>query len=566
MPLSPGERGTGLRVSPDLLEAVRERSRIVDLFPAAELRRAGREFLARCPWHDDRRPSLTVSPARNRVHCFVCARGTDPIGWLQDRQGLSFQEAVLELAQRYGIPLPQDDPEAATRLEQERRQRRRLLDQRQRQREQFQRELQRQLDHGGPGADYLRQRGISAESATTWQLGLAGGRLTIPLSDPGGQCVAFCGRAIAGQEPKYRNSPADLLFQRNGLVFGLDRAAALIRKEGVALLVEGPLDVIQLHQAGYPLAVASLGTGLSPLQLHLLRRQGLKLLLIAYDGDRAGRTATLRLLEQLTPDLVSGALGAAVLVLPEGEDADGLLRRQGRAALEPLLAEARHWLEWRLEQLLAPRHGQAAAGGVVALEVLQQVEREGQALAAQLSEGVLRRTVEQRLEQALRNVQGSVRQGGSDVARQGGSAGISPMEPVAGFPSLTADSPALLPPATTARERVERRALRLFIHAPDCRAPLLCLPLDDPACRAAMDWASNLAIAVAEDQLPAALLQLSVKLPGQTGALLHQAAAPGEELLQLLRRDPQAELKAVMDWLEPVEGLTNGGGGVESTA
>ena len=96
----------------------------------------------------------------------------------------------------------------------------------------------------------------------------------IPLNDASGQTVGFCGRATGSQEPKYRNSTGDLLFQRNGLVFGLDQAAEAIRKQGTALLVEGPLDVIQLHQAGFTNAVACLGTSVSELQLQLLSARG----------------------------------------------------------------------------------------------------------------------------------------------------------------------------------------------------------------------------------------------------------------------------------------------------
>ncbi|WP_255119226.1 CHC2 zinc finger domain-containing protein, partial [Synechococcus sp. HJ21-Hayes] len=122
----PSGRPAGL-LTPAVLESVRERARITDLFGPAELQKAGREFVARCPWHDDRRPSLSVSPSRNRVHCFVCGKGTDAIGWLQDRQGLSFQEAVLELARRTGVSVADGDPEAQARFEQEWRERRQLM-------------------------------------------------------------------------------------------------------------------------------------------------------------------------------------------------------------------------------------------------------------------------------------------------------------------------------------------------------------------------------------------------------------------------------------------------------
>ena len=193
-----------------------------------------------------------------------------------------------------------------------------------------------------------------------------------------------------------------MLFQRNGLVFGLDQAKETIRQGGSALLVEGPLDVIQLHQAGFTNAVACLGTILSPLQLQLLQRHGTKQLLIALDGDSAGQSATERLLIQLLPQLSAGALGATVVPLPQGQDADGLLRSQGKAALDSLLAGSRHWLEWRLERLLAPLAA-LNPGGEIPLEILQQVEREGQALIKQLSDGMLRRTAEQRLEQAFQS-------------------------------------------------------------------------------------------------------------------------------------------------------------------
>ncbi|MFM7311832.1 MAG: CHC2 zinc finger domain-containing protein, partial [Cyanobium sp.] len=300
-------------LTPALLEQVRERARIADLFNPADLRQAGREFVTRCPWHDDRRPSLTVSPRRNRVHCFVCGKGTDAIGWLQERQGMSFQEAVLELARRSGVTVDAGDPEAQRRFAQEWQERRQLQARRAEQRQRFHQALLDQLERGGAGADYLQARGLSADTARTWQLGTADGRLVIPLNDPAGRTVGFCGRAMGDQEPKYRNTAADLLFQRNGLVFGLDQAAEAIRRTGMALLVEGPLDVIQLHQAGFTHAVACLGTSVSALQLQLLQRHGLKQLLIALDGDSAGRAASERLLLQLQAQLVRGELGVSVL-------------------------------------------------------------------------------------------------------------------------------------------------------------------------------------------------------------------------------------------------------------
>jgi DNA primase len=513
-------------LTPALLESVRERARITALFGPGELRKAGREFVTRCPWHNDRRPSLTVSPQRNRVHCFVCGKGTDAIGWLQERQGLSFQEAVLELARRTGVSVVEGDPAAQQRIEQEWRERRRLQAWRREQRTQFHQALQQQLEQGGEAAHYLNVRGISADTARTWQLGVAAGRLVIPLNDPAGQAVGFCGRAMGDQLPRYRNSSGDLLFQRNGLVFGLDQAAAAIRREGTALLVEGPLDVIQLHQAGFQQAVACLGTSVSALQLQLLQRHGMKQLLIALDGDSAGQAATERLLQQLQPELIRGQLGAAVVSLPEGQDADGLLRHQGAPALEGLLASAQHWLEWRLDRLLAPL---TAAGALPALATLQAIERDGQALVQQLPEGVLRQRGVQRLAQALQAPAGWVAS------------------------AATRSQPLQLPlAALTARQRAERRVLRLFIHAPACRELLSCLALQDPACRVALEWLRNLALVAADGAISTLALQLAGHVTGDAGALIAQAAAPGPDVIAVLQREPQAELQVLLDGLEPV--------------
>jgi DNA primase len=511
-----------------VLESVRERAQITDLFGPTELKKSGRDFVTRCPWHDDRRPSLSVSPSRNRVHCFVCDKGTDAIGWLQDRQGLSFQEAVLELARRTGVSVAEGDPEAQARFEQEWRERRQLMAQRTEQRTQFHQALVQQLEQGGAGADYLQTRGINAETARRWQLGFAGGRLTIPLNDAAGQTVGFCGRATGDQEPRYRNSTGDLLFQRNGLVFGLDQAAEAIRKQGTALLVEGPLDVIQLHQAGFTNAVACLGTSVSELQLQLLRRQGMKQLLIALDGDNAGQAATERLIEQLQPQLVAGGLSASVVQLPEGQDADGLLRGQGASTVEGLIALARHWLEWRLDRLLAPLAAETVSPS---LETLQAVEQTGQALIEQLPDGVLRRSAEQRLNTVL--------MGQSDQT--------------AATPAKPQSIAALIEPcAATARQRAEHRALRLFIHAPECRELLGCLSLQDPACHLALEWLSSLALVAVDGSIASMALQLVGELPGAVGAAIAQAVDPGPDVVALLQRDPQAELQALLEVLEPI--------------
>ncbi|MFM7237941.1 MAG: CHC2 zinc finger domain-containing protein, partial [Cyanobium sp.] len=224
-----------------LIQAVRDKAQIAELFPRSALKRSGRAYLTTCPWHNDKRPSLTVNPQRNRVHCYVCGKGTDTIGWLQESRGLSFTEAVQELAGRYGIPLPEEDPEAAAKAVALSKERQRLMVWREKQQEAFHQALLADIDAQGPAWTYLQERGISAETATAWGLGLNARRLMLPIADGQGRCCGFSGRILANEEPKYRNSANDALFCKSHLLFGLHHAAGAIRRTGDVLLVEGPL-------------------------------------------------------------------------------------------------------------------------------------------------------------------------------------------------------------------------------------------------------------------------------------------------------------------------------------
>ncbi len=449
-----------------LIEAVRSQARITDLFPLLELRRSGSGYLATCPWHQDRRPSLTVNPERNRVHCFVCNRGADPIAWLEDRQGLSFREAVEELARRYAIPIPEQDPEAAARAEAEHKERQRLRLWRSQQEEEFHQALLSDLQASGPAASYLQQRGISPETAIDWRLGLNASRLMLPIRDGQGRCCGFSGRSLNGEEPKYRNSSGDLLFQKSQLLFGLDRAADAIHRSGEALLVEGPLDVIQLHQAGFSNAVAAMGTALTLEQLQLLQRRGARRLLVVFDGDGAGRSATGKLIAGLRTALIGSGLELAVVELPSGTDPDGLIRSHGPDALRRPIEQARRWLQWELDQLLAPLNADADN-----LSVLQRCEAQARELLAVLPPGALRERAERRLQEAL-GVVPQLHHGVQTHRAKGPGTGRPQAQQPQGSPAA---SP---PPAhgdAAQIERAEYRALRLFLCSPVSRDPLAVL-------------------------------------------------------------------------------------------
>jgi len=224
------------------------------------------------------------------------------------------------------------------------------------------------------------------------------------------------------------------------------------------------------------------------------------------------------LIEQLQPQLVAGGLSASVLQLSDGADVDALITSEGPTGVEGLLASARHWLYWRLELLLAPWPIAKAAGD---LNTLQQIEARSRELLKQLPDGALRHAAREQIEQTI--------------------LGSAPLR-APRFPE---------PPPLSSRQRAERRALQLLIHAPKYRDLLLCLPIHDPGCRAAMDWAANVALATNADHLPQALLKVAEQLSDGTGALLLQFCKPAPEVLRHLQRNGEAEMQQVMDLLEP---------------
>jgi DNA primase len=533
-----------------LIEAVRNQARITDLFPLSELRRSGSGYLATCPWHQDRRPSLTVNPERNRVHCFVCNRGADPIAWLEDRQGLSFREAVEELARRYAIALPEQDPEAAARAEVEHQERQRLRQWRSQQEEEFHQALLSDLQTSGAAAKYLELRGISPETAIAWRLGLNAQRLMLPIRDGQGRCCGFSGRSLNGEEPKYRNSSADLLFQKSQLLFGLDRAAAAIHSTGEALLVEGPLDVIQLHQAGFSNAVAAMGTALTLEQLQLLQRRGARRVLVVFDGDGAGTRATGKLIAGLRSALIGSGLELAVVELPSGTDPDGLIRSHGPDALRLPIEQARHWLQWELDQLLAPLNADPEN-----LSVLQRCEARARELLAVLPPGALRERAERRLQEAL-GVVPRLNHGAQTLRAKGQAAGRHREHQPAPIASA---SPTPAHGDAAQIERAEYRALRLFLCSPVCRDPLAVLVIRNDLYRRAQQCLVQVDQRITgpinsaqDDPLPRSVLAICPQLEPHLAQLLERLCSLDLGVRDTLFRQPEGEMMAILDVLEPV--------------
>ena len=381
------------QLHPSTIAAVKERADIVDVVSEhVVLKRRGREFVGLCPFHEDNSPSMTVSPAKQIYHCFSCGAGGHSIKFLMELQQSSFSEVVLQLAQRYQVPVQTLSSGQQDRLQQQLSHQESLYRVLALAAGWFQTNLQQ--DRGQVALAYLKQRGLGGATMEQFQLGYApdswdallrhlgqvegvtalqleaaglavprqGGeghydrfrhRLMIPIRDKQGRVVGFGGRSLDGREPKYLNSPETAVFGKGKILFGLDMAVNAIHKADLAVVVEGYFDVMALHGAGVRNSVAALGTALSSWQItQLCRASASKRIVLNFDGDSAGTRATRRAIQEVEQLALQGQLELRVFSLPPGQDPDDYLRQHGSGAYGQNLAAAPLWLDWQIEQEL----------------------------------------------------------------------------------------------------------------------------------------------------------------------------------------------------------------------
>ncbi|HEY0314710.1 MAG TPA: DNA primase [Sphingomonas sp.] len=369
-----GKRGGGgfALLSPAFLDELRARTSLSGLIGrSTKLTKAGNEWKACCPFHQEKSPSFYVNDDKQFYHCFGCGAHGDAIRFLTDARGLEFLDAVKELAAAAGLEMPTPDP--ATR---ERAERAAGLHEVMARAASWFREQLGGLN-GGAARVYLDKRGLSPATQGEFGFGLAPegrrhlaealadiptamlieaglliqpedsgkgggqpydrfrGRLMIPINDQRGRVIAFGGRILGEGEPKYLNSPETSLFDKGSTLYNLHRAAPASRKSGRLVIVEGYLDVIAMAQAGIGEVVAPLGTALTERQLE--RAWGLvDVPILCFDGDSAGRKAAYRAAERAMPLLRPGK-SLAFAMLPAGMDPDDLARSGGGAAIEEVL-------------------------------------------------------------------------------------------------------------------------------------------------------------------------------------------------------------------------------------
>ena len=394
------------------IEEVRERVDLVALVSRhVELKKSGRSFTGRCPFHQEKTPSFYVTPERGTFKCFGCQVGGDAITFVQRYFGKTFVDAVQDLAREVGVDLEAaEDPGAR-----EKQQLKEVTDLA------FEHFRSRLWDRevGRFARKYLEGRGVTEDVAKAFGLGWAPntwqelvdlftrhgvlewafragliqqrssgngyydvfrGRLMVPIRAPEGRPIAFGGRLLEGEDgPKYLNSKESRLYNKSDTLYGMDRAREEIRKRKAAVLVEGYFDCIGMHQAGVRHAVALCSTALTPGHLSLLGRNEAKEIILLLDGDQAGRKAV----ERLAGPLLAQGVTAKVALLPEGEDPDTFARKSGADAAHALLAEAKPLTEHLFRTLLP--NGRAASFE----EKMQAVDRL-KPLCAQVPPGLTR--------------------------------------------------------------------------------------------------------------------------------------------------------------------------------
>ncbi|CAH1198328.1 DNA primase [Candidatus Nitrotoga sp. BS] len=343
------------------------------------LKKAGANYIACCPFHNEKSPSFTVSQSKQFYHCFGCSAHGTAIGFVMEHGGLGFVDAVDELARGVGMTVPNEAPtpeqahphkcspdlyeimKSATRYY---RDQLKLL-----------RYYPDQLEPSSPAIDYLKRRGLSGEIALRFGIGYAPegwqnlgsvfanyhdsslldtglvienedgkrydrfrDRIMFPIVNMRGQVIGFGGRVLDSGDPKYLNSPETVLFEKGRELYGLFQALKAIRTKRQVLVVEGYMDVVALAQHGIEYAVATLGTATTPYHVQKMLRLTDKVM-FCFDGDAAGQRAAWRAMENALPQLVDGK-HIGFLFLPSRHDPDSFVREHGALAFEQLLQEA----------------------------------------------------------------------------------------------------------------------------------------------------------------------------------------------------------------------------------
>lgn len=342
-----------------------------------QLKKGGANFMGLCPFHGEKSPSFSVSPAKQFYHCFGCGKNGTVISFMMEHVGMSFVEAVKDLAQQYGMQVPEDEasPQDRAHAAEVREKQATLTDVLEKAGDAY----RKQLKKSPRAIDYLKGRGLSGEVARQYGLGYAPegwralasvfpkydepllvesglvilhaeegedekrydrfrDRIMFPIRNVKGECIGFGGRVLGDEKPKYLNSPETPVFSKGRELYGLFEARTALREQGYVLVTEGYMDVVALAQLGFPNAVATLGTACTAEHVQKLFRFT-DSVVFSFDGDAAGRRAARKALDGALP-FATDVRSIKFLFLPAEHDPDSFIREFGKDAFARYVSEA----------------------------------------------------------------------------------------------------------------------------------------------------------------------------------------------------------------------------------
>ncbi len=370
-----------MRYDQDVLREIRARIDIANLIGGyLPLKKRGNDLVGLCPFHAEKTPSFHVHPDRGFFKCFGCGTGGDVITFLQKTESLSFGDAVRALAKKAGIEVAPESPHAARA----RSEREAMYDANRIAAAYFKRMLA--TEQGAAARAYCRQRGLAAETVERFDLGYAldawdglvaelganavdlglaakaglvksgqrgyydfyRNRLMVPTYSTTGEVIAFGGRALGEAEPKYLNTATTPVYVKGQHLFALNLARRAVQAERTLIVVEGYLDCIALHQAGFENVVAALGTSFTAEQAAELRRYA-DYVFLCFDGDAAGSAAATKAVEVASKEIEHTGSSVRIVLLPPGDDPDSFVRRDGAQAFRNLLQSAKPALQFTID-------------------------------------------------------------------------------------------------------------------------------------------------------------------------------------------------------------------------
>ncbi|MFK8052992.1 MAG: DNA primase [Woeseiaceae bacterium] len=461
------------RIPQNFIDDLVARADIIEVLGSRiELRKAGREYKALCPFHGEKTPSFTISPNKGFYHCFGCGAHGTALGFLMDHDHLSFVEAVEELAGMMSLEVPREAGNGPARDGR--------IDHIFEVMEKVATVYANALKDHQPAIDYLQKRGIDGATARDFRIGYApeswdtvikalpdsqhsielltaagliierdnGGhydrfrnRIMFPIRDARGRIVGFGGRVLDNSEPKYLNSPETVLFHKGRELYGLYEARQKLRDIDRLVVVEGYMDVVGLARHGIRFAVATLGTATTAEHIDRLFRLTDQVI-FSFDGDRAGRKAAWRAMENSLPKLSDGR-ELRFAFMPDGQDPDDLVNQSGVEAFEAKLDESLPLSDFMLSELLAQVEPDTAEGRAKLAELAKP-------LLGRMPDGVFRELLLQQLAEAVALAP-------SKLSGMMGSAAPSPNAPVQRERLRHGNSP---------RQSPMRRTITLLLHEP----------------------------------------------------------------------------------------------------